>query len=121
MPGPRCCPSVPRARPPHRARASPPQYLTMHAMGKSIRQQIMAQQLVHQPMTTTIAGVSRRRKFLVLGICCMSLFIVSMDTTIINVALPAISKDLGAPISGLQWTIDAYVVVLASFLLLSGS
>jgi EmrB/QacA subfamily drug resistance transporter len=68
-----------------------------------------------------MAGVSRRRRFLVLGICCMSLLIVSMDTTIINVALPSISKDLGAPIAGLQWTIDAYVVVLASFLLLSGS
>ena len=66
-------------------------------------------------------GLSRRRKFLVLGICCMSLLIVSMDTTIINVALPSISEDFDAPISGLQWTIDAYVVVLASFLLLSGS
>ena len=77
--------------------------------------------MVHQPITTTIAGVSGRRKFLVLGICCMSLLIVSMDTTIINVALPSISADLGAPISGLQWTIDAYVVVLASFLLVSGS
>jgi len=77
--------------------------------------------LVHQPITTTIAGVSSRRKFLVLGICCMSLLIVSIDTTIINVALPSISADLGAPISGLQWTIDAYVVVLASFLLVSGS
>ena len=66
-------------------------------------------------------GVSRRRKYLVLGICCMSLFIVSMDTTIINVALPSISADFGAPISALQWTIDAYVVVLASFLLLAGS
>jgi EmrB/QacA subfamily drug resistance transporter len=77
--------------------------------------------LVHQPNRLTIGHVSRRRKFLVLGICCMSLLIVSMDTTIINVALPSISKDLGAPISGLQWTIDAYVVVLASFLLLSGS
>lgn len=66
-------------------------------------------------------GLSRRRKFLVLGICCMSLFIISMDTTIINVALPSISRDFGAPISGLQLTIDAYVVVLASFLLLSGS
>ena len=65
--------------------------------------------------------MSRPRRFLVLGICCMSLFIASMDTTIINVALPSISHDLGAPISGLQWTIDAYIVVLASFLLLSGS
>ena len=83
----------------------------------------MARQLVHQPLATTITimGLSRRRKFLVLGICCMSLLIVSMDMTIINVALPSISKDFGAPISGLQWTIDAYVVVLASFLLLAGS
>lgn len=77
--------------------------------------------MVHQPYGTTIAPVSGRRKYLVLGICCMSLLIVSMDTTIINVALPSISEDFGAPISGLQWTIDAYVVVLASFLLLSGS
>ena len=51
----------------------------------------------------------------------MSLFIVSMDTTVINVALPSISDDFGASISDLQWTIDAYIVVLASFLLLSGS
>ncbi|OBF39411.1 MFS transporter [Mycobacterium sp. ACS1612] len=66
-------------------------------------------------------GRGRRRKFLVLGICCMSVLIVSMDTTIVNVALPSISAEFDAPISGLQWTIDAYVVVLASFLLLSGS
>jgi EmrB/QacA subfamily drug resistance transporter len=72
-------------------------------------------------ITIAVMGLSRRRKFLVLGVCCMSLLIVSMDTTIINVALPSISRDFGAPISGLQWTIDAYVVVLASFLLLSGS
>ena len=50
-------------------------------------------------MATTIAPVSRRRKPLVLGICCMSVLIVSMDTTIINVALPSISEDFGAPIS----------------------
>jgi MFS family permease len=56
-----------------------------------------------------------RRRFLVLGICCMSLFIVSMDTTVINVALPSIGEDFGAQISGLQWTIDAYIVVLAVF------
>lgn len=69
----------------------------------------------------TDMGLSRRRKLLVLSICCTSLLIVSMDTTIVNVALPSISKDFGAPISGLQWTIDAYAVVLASFLLLAGS
>lgn len=56
-----------------------------------------------------------------LAICCLSLFIVGMDSTIVNVALPSIGKELHAPVSGLQWTIDAYLLVLASFLMLSGS
>ncbi len=51
----------------------------------------------------------------------MSLLIVAMDNTIVNVALPSIRRDLHASVSGLQWTIDAYVIVLASLLLLSGS
>ncbi len=51
----------------------------------------------------------------------MSLFIVSIDTTIINVALPSLARDLDAPVSGLQWTIDAYTLVLASLLMLGGS
>ena len=46
---------------------------------------------------------------------------VSMDATIVNVALPAIRNDLGAQTSGLQWVIDAYTVVVASLLMLSGS
>jgi EmrB/QacA subfamily drug resistance transporter len=58
---------------------------------------------------------------LVLAICCCSLLIVGLDNTIVNVALPAISHSLNAPISGLQWTIDAYTVVIASLLMLSGS
>src|ERR1700712_4276858 len=58
---------------------------------------------------------------LVLAICCLSLLIVGMDVTIVNVALPSIRTDLGASVSGLQWTIDAYTVVLASLLILSGS
>ena len=51
----------------------------------------------------------------------MSLLIVAMDNTIVNVALPSIRHDLHASLSGLQWTIDAYVIVIASLLLLSGS
>jgi EmrB/QacA subfamily drug resistance transporter len=57
----------------------------------------------------------------ILAICCMSLLIVAMDNTIVNVALPSIRRDLHASVSGLQWTIDAYVLVIASLLLLSGS
>jgi EmrB/QacA subfamily drug resistance transporter len=65
--------------------------------------------------------ISRPRRMLILGICCMSLLIVGLDTTIVNVALPAIRHDLHASVSGLQWTIDAYTLVLASLLMLAGS
>ncbi|HEY2691064.1 MAG TPA: MFS transporter, partial [Streptosporangiaceae bacterium] len=65
--------------------------------------------------------LSRRRRMLVLAICCLSLFIVGLDATIVNVALPSIQRDLNAPVSGLQWTVDAYTLVVASFLMLSGS
>jgi EmrB/QacA subfamily drug resistance transporter len=65
--------------------------------------------------------LSPRRRLLVLAICCMSLFIVGLDVTIVNIALPSIKNDLHASVSGLQWTLDAYTVVLASLLMLSGS
>jgi EmrB/QacA subfamily drug resistance transporter len=65
--------------------------------------------------------LSERRRTVILAICCMSLLIVAMDNTIVNVALPSIRRDLHASVSGLQWTIDAYVLVIASLLLLSGS
>lgn len=51
----------------------------------------------------------------------MSLLIVGLDTTIVNIALPAIHRSLHASIAGLQWTIDAYTLVLASLLMLAGS
>ncbi|AJE85749.1 drug resistance transporter, EmrB/QacA family protein [Streptomyces albus] len=65
--------------------------------------------------------LSHRRRMLVLGICCLSLLIVSLDNTVLNVALPAIQDDLDADVAGLQWTIDAYTLVLASLLMLAGS
>jgi EmrB/QacA subfamily drug resistance transporter len=51
----------------------------------------------------------------------MSLLIVGLDNTIVNVALPSIGRDLHAQVSELQWTIDAYTLVLASLLMLGGS
>ncbi|MER6258342.1 MFS transporter [Streptomyces sp900105245] len=65
--------------------------------------------------------LSHRRRMLVLAICCMSLLIVSLDNTALNVALPSMQRDLHATTSGLQWTIDAYTLVLASLLMLAGS
>lgn len=65
--------------------------------------------------------LSPRRRMLVLVICCMSLLIVSLDTTALNVGLPVMQRELGASTAGLQWTIDAYTLVLASLLMLAGS
>ncbi|MYS34863.1 MULTISPECIES: MFS transporter [unclassified Streptomyces] len=65
--------------------------------------------------------LSHRRRMLVLAICCMSLLIVSLDTTALNVALPAMRRELDASVAGMQWTIDAYTLVLASLLMLAGS
>lgn len=65
--------------------------------------------------------LSHGRRMLVLAICCMSLLIVSLDNTVLNVALPSLQRELDASTSGLQWTIDAYTLVLASLLMLAGS
>ncbi|RKN34964.1 MFS transporter [Streptomyces hoynatensis] len=65
--------------------------------------------------------LSRGRRLLVLAVCCASIVVVVMDISIVNVALPQIRDDLGASETGLQWTIDAYTLVLASFLVLAGS
>lgn len=65
--------------------------------------------------------LSRRGRQLVLAICCASMIVVVMDISIVNVALPAIRSGLHASESDLQWTVDAYTLVLAGFLLLAGS
>ncbi|TVT43930.1 MFS transporter [Amycolatopsis rhizosphaerae] len=70
---------------------------------------------------TRDGGLDGRRRFLVLAICCASMLVVVMDISIVNVALPAIRRDFDAPVSGLQWTVDAYTLVLAAFLVLGGS
>jgi EmrB/QacA subfamily drug resistance transporter len=67
------------------------------------------------------AAAIRDPRVRVLLICCMSLFIVGLDVTVVNVALPSIGRELHGDISGLQWTVDAYTVVMASLLMFSGS
>jgi EmrB/QacA subfamily drug resistance transporter len=65
--------------------------------------------------------VMRGRRVLLLAVCCMSLFMVGLDNTIVNVGLPSIGRDLHAGVSGLQWTVAAYTVVLAALLMLAGA
>ena len=55
-----------------------------------------------------------RRRSVVLATCCLSVFIAGIDVTIVNVALPSIERALHASVSGLQWTIDAYTLLLCS-------
>jgi EmrB/QacA subfamily drug resistance transporter len=62
-----------------------------------------------------------KRRWLVLAICCMSLLIIGLDVTIVNVALPAIHRSFDSSLAGLQWTIDIYTLVIGSLLMLGGS
>lgn len=73
------------------------------------------------PQTDSLTPAKSTRPDMILGICCMSLLLIAMDVTIVNVALPAIERDLHATVAQLQWIIDAYTLVLASLLMLSGS
>ena len=73
------------------------------------------------PVSTTTPEIPRKRRLLILGICCLSLLLVGLDSTIVNVALPSIHRSLHASLAGLQWVIDAYTLVIASLLMLAGS
>ncbi|MCX6459404.1 MAG: MFS transporter [Actinobacteria bacterium] len=65
--------------------------------------------------------MTRNNRWAILAVLCGALFIVSLDNTIVNVALPSIQRDLSASTSELQWVVDAYAVLFAGFLLLAGS
>ena len=65
--------------------------------------------------------LSPRRRSTVLAICALSMFLVGLDTTIVNVGLPAIGRGLGVGTRSLEWIVDAYTVVLASLLISSGA
>jgi EmrB/QacA subfamily drug resistance transporter len=66
-----------------------------------------------------MAGTHDRRWW-ILAVLCLSVLVVSIDNTIVNVALPTISRDLTATTSQLQWVVDAYTLVFAGLLLLGG-
>jgi EmrB/QacA subfamily drug resistance transporter len=61
-----------------------------------------------------------RRLRLLLIVCCVSQFMVILDLSIVNVALPSIQSDLGFTPVNLQWVVDAYAIVFAGFLMLGG-
>ncbi|MBB5935902.1 MFS transporter [Streptomyces zagrosensis] len=76
-------------------------------------------------MTATTQSIpsplSARRRWTVLAVCCLSMFLVGLDTTIVNVGLPAIGRGLDIGTRSLEWTVDAYTLMLASLLISSGA
>ena len=61
------------------------------------------------------------RRWLILAVLCLALFIVMIDNTVLNVALPTLSRQLHATNSQLQWIVDAYSLVFAGLLFTAGS
>ena len=70
---------------------------------------------------TTPANPPDPRRWWTLGVLCLSLIVISLDNTILNVALPTLERDLGASASQLQWIVDAYMLVFAGLLLTAGA
>jgi EmrB/QacA subfamily drug resistance transporter len=66
-------------------------------------------------------GRSSSRRWLALAVLCVSLLIVNLDNTVLNVALPTLVRDLHATSSQLQWIVDSYALVFAGLLLVAGS
>src|SRR6202041_54102 len=76
---------------------------------------------VHDSDSSLSVAVGSPHRAVVLGVCCSALFMVGLDNTIVNVGLPEIGRALHTSVAGLQWTVAAYTIVLASLLLFSGA
>ncbi|XVU30658.1 MFS transporter [Actinoplanes sp. CA-054009] len=61
------------------------------------------------------------RRWLILGVLCLSLLVVVVDNMVLNIAIPSLIRDLGASSADIQWIIDAYILVFAGLLLTAGS
>jgi MFS family permease len=66
-------------------------------------------------------GAPAATRWLALAVLCVSLLIVTLDNTVLNVALPTLVRDLNATTTELQWIVDACVMVFAGLLLVAGS
>jgi EmrB/QacA subfamily drug resistance transporter len=66
------------------------------------------------------AAASSRRSAWILTVCCLAQFMVILDLSIVNVALPSIQSSLGFSSADLQWVVDAYAITFAGFLMLGG-
>ena len=74
-------------------------------------------------MTATLTFRPRadRRRWWILAVLCLSVLLTVVDNTIVNVALPTISRTLSASTQDLQWIVDAYTLVFAGLLIVGGN
>src|SRR5919112_2238718 len=103
----------PRRRPPHRERA-PGGPRAVHRLSHP-RAAVPPHGRARRPpaplMTRIRSAITDdNRRWWTLGAMCFALFMVMLDNTVVNVALPSIQKDLGSSISGLEWTVNAYTL-----------
>ncbi|MCU1346065.1 MAG: transporter, partial [Acidimicrobiia bacterium] len=73
-----------------------------------------------EPLAPGRSGAATNR-WVTLGVLCLSLMVIVVDNTIVNVALPTLVRELGTSTSQLQWVVDAYTLVFAGLLLTAGS
>src|SRR5213082_438745 len=72
--------------------------------------------LAHQTRLVT----DENRRWWTLGAMCFALFMLMLDNTVVNVALPSIQRDLHADLSALEWTVNAYTLTFAVLLVTGG-
>src|SRR3954454_19729552 len=76
---------------------------------------------MHMPTIQTDPTRTHRRRWFILAVLCLSVLLVAMDNTIVNVALPTLNRQFGSSTSDLQWVVDVYTVFFAGLLLVFGN
>src|SRR4051794_19309498 len=117
----------PRRHPAHRLRtAAGPRVLGRGPLPRAARQAARRPSdpspglplMTHRLRTRFVSEENRR--WWTLAAMCFALFMIMLDNTVVNVALPSIQKDLGASIGGLEWTVNAYTLTFAVLLVTGG-
>jgi EmrB/QacA subfamily drug resistance transporter len=94
---------------------------TIHARHRSGRRPESAERRRAVRPRPALPASPPGNRWLTLAVLCLPLLIVSLDNTVLNVALPTLVRDLRASDSQLQWIVDAYVLVFGGLMLVSGS
>src|SRR5579862_6793236 len=84
------------------------------------RVSVKAPEQAHTPTPAASPAPAVARPRLLLVVCCVAQFMVILDLSIVNVALPSIQSSLNFSSADLQWVVDAYAIAFAGFLMLGG-